>query len=335
MTLIEIMISTGLAGLIMVALMFLLYQSGKLGGKMNQTFDVVEGAADAVSQFSAVIPETTRITSCLCQGNTSTRAACVWNTSNPWYDPVYSGGATNGSTILAGEFEAYNGVPSASFTSLGSQVTSAISVPGESCGSSNSTLTSGQMRGCKLSYQLKYTAPTNTTAGGAASNAGQVYLKIGSNRGAGIGYPGPDGARGLGVVKFACGFDNAGGGTAGSVFVLNMLLKVKSNLVVDTNNMYYEKWYPDDTSCTLNYCKGTFKEIQLKYTMRNLTTRGAYFWRPESIKNCVQAGKPAASIGLCCSGAWDGTNCVTCLPSGSAGTNNTCCSQQASGGVCT
>ena len=158
MTLIEIMVSTGLMGVVMVALMFLLYQSGLLGQRMDGSFQSIEGAAEAVSMFNSVFPGVTRIQTCLCQSNTSTRQACIWSSANYWYDPVITGGAVGGSTpIVTGEFEAYDGL-GASATSMASLITNAISIPGETCAASQSSMTASQMRGCKLSFQLRYTA---------------------------------------------------------------------------------------------------------------------------------------------------------------------------------
>ncbi|MGZ3672538.1 MAG: type II secretion system protein [Bdellovibrionota bacterium] len=93
MTLIEIVVSMGLVGLCFLALMTILNQVGSFSAYFTGTAATIEGVTEAVSLFSGVVPETTRILSCNCQANTSARANCIWDAQNPWYDPIRTGGA--------------------------------------------------------------------------------------------------------------------------------------------------------------------------------------------------------------------------------------------------
>ena len=339
MTLMEVMISTGLAGLVMVALMTLLYQSSRFSGRMSGEFESVEGVADAVALLNNVVGQTTRIQSCKCRGNTSSRALCVFDSSSPWYDPVLDGSGTSPLTILQGEYEAFDGTQS--LTSMAALTTSSISIPGQTCASASSSLTSANMRGCKLSYSLVYTAPTAdinsnlTTSGG---NAGSLKIAMGTGKSAFIG-PSSSyttaqkqrGANGLGVTELACGFESGLGGVTGSNFVLNIKLKARSNMITTPTNFNYESWYRTSTK----YVNGMFKPIQLKFALRNLTSRGVYFWKPDGFKGCKSPGATASSAAQCCSQAWNGSTCATCIASGYAGTSNaSCCSGQLSGGNC-
>lgn len=332
MTLIEVLISTGLAGLCFVAIMFLLSQSSKLSGRMNQNFETLEGVTDAVSQFGTVIPQITRITSCLCRANTNSRASCIWDPgASAWYDPVRGASLADGTSldVLKGEFEAYDGTQTG--TSMDALKTSNISL-WQACAGSSSDMANTDMRGCKLSFALNYTSATATTAG-------QIKLTMGG-RSVQIGAASSGGARGVGVTDFACGFDSTSGDVAGSIFVMNIRVKSRSNLVINSSNPEFEPWYDShgcSTATTLSnaYCRGAFREIQLKYTMRNLTTRGAYFWRPSSIRNCVVTGSTATSAAQCCSQAISGGTCATCKPAGTASALGTgCCSGNLSGGFC-
>src|SRR5688572_25729314 len=87
MTLIEIMVGTGLVGIIFVALMSLLGKAGEFTSIFNRDVRTIEGVTEAVGALNAIIPQVTRIQSCNCRANSSTRANCVWNAANPWYDP--------------------------------------------------------------------------------------------------------------------------------------------------------------------------------------------------------------------------------------------------------
>ncbi|MGZ3703416.1 MAG: hypothetical protein ACXWSD_16735, partial [Bdellovibrionota bacterium] len=298
----------------------------------------------AVSLFSGVVPETTRILSCNCQANTSARANCIWDAQNPWYDPIRTGGAAGAIDILTGEFEAYDGNPY-SLTSFAKLNKGSISIAGQTCLPNYSS--NPLARGCKLPYALHYTGPT-LESGSTPSKAGELKLVIGSGttRVAQVGLADPRGANNLGLTELSCGFDygvgGASGGTGGTSFVLNLKLKARSNLVNTTSNSKYESWYPT-TDCSNNYCKGSFREVRLKFAMRNLTTRGVYYWKPTSTRNCrpVGATTDQANVALtsaapCCSHAWNGTSCITCLPAGSAALADAsnCCSGNLSGGLC-
>jgi len=344
MTLIEVMVSTGLVGLCFLALMTILNQVGSFSAYFTGTAATIEGVTEAVALFSGVIPETTRIKSCLCQGNSSSRANCIWDAQNPWYDPIRTGGAPASAQILTGEFEAYDGtVPSvAPYMTISAQNKSAITIAGQTCAPTNSTMPVALLRGCKLPYILTYTGPVKES-GGVPSSAGELMLSAGATHMAKVGLADPRGANNLGITELSCGFDYGvgGGGTGGTSFVLNLKIKARSNLVNNTSNLKYESWYPDQ-NCTNNYCKGSFREVRLKFAMRNLTTRGVYFWKPTSIRNCRPvgtnkdaAGNALASAASCCSNAWDGSKCITCQGAGTGSADGSnCCSGNVSGGAC-
>jgi frataxin-like iron-binding protein CyaY len=175
-----------------------------------------------------------------------------------------------------------------------------------------------------------------------------LVINMGANKGAAVGAQsksgstfsaGPNGSRGLGITTLACGFDNSSGDSSIGDFVLNLRLKAKSNLILSTASPNYETWYPS-ASCgagSNNYCKGVIREVRMKFTMRNITTRGAYFWRVESLRNCLENGTAATSSAQCCSQAWNGTACAACLPAGSLSTSaSACCAGRlnAAGSAC-
>jgi len=337
MTLMEVMVSAGLVGIIFVVLMTLLGKSGEYTSIFVGSAKTIEGVSETVSILSAVIPQTTRITSCNCRSNQSTRAACVWDTAQAWYDPIITGGATPPAVILSGEFEAYDGAQS--LTSMVGLVSPAT-YSGVPCISQASNMSASIQRGCRQSYQLEYTAPTAATGSGSLS--GLLTLKIGGGiKYVSIGKADQDGAGGLGLSELSCGFDNSTGGVTGANFVLNMRVKTKQNIVRTTSHPQYESWYPGRSAAaqnvlaTKNYLRGQFREIRLKFGMRNISTRGLYAWRAASLRNCKPDGALSSSAELCCSQALSGSSCAACVAGGLAGAADAaCCSGKATGGVC-
>ncbi len=336
MTLIEVLVSTGIVGIIFIALMTLVGKSGEMTSRFVGEVKTIEGVAETVGILNAVIPQTTRITSCLCRSNTSSRAACVWDSSSAWYDPVITGGATSGATILAGEFEAYDGTQALnSMAGLAKPTTYA----GGPCIAQASTMATALQKGCRQAYELIYRAPTQATA--TPSNSGSLVLSMaGGARSYMIGNHVEGGAGGLGLTELACGFDSSGGGVTGANFVLNMRVKTKQNIVRVTSHPQYESWYPGRSAAaqsvlaTKNYLRGQFREIRLKFGMRNISARGIYAWRALSIRNCKVNGVTATTTEQCCSQARTGTTCVACIASGVAGATSSCCSGRVTGGVC-
>jgi prepilin-type N-terminal cleavage/methylation domain-containing protein len=330
-TLLEVMVSTGLAGIVMVVIMFLLFQSGKFSATMNGNFETIEGVADTVSIFTNVLGQATRIQTCRCRANSNTRANCIWDQANEWYDPIRTGGAASGVVLLSGEYEAYNGATS--LTSLDNIATSSINI-GQTCLTQSSDMASQYLRGCKLPFSLRYYGPVDSS-GATPSTAGKLVLTLGTGKSIQIGNNTKTGANGLGVTEVSCGFDSSTGGVGGSDFVLNIRLKVRSTTSQNPNSTIYETWYPAGCGNYKNYCKGMFRDVQLKFAMRNLLSRGVYYWRTEGIKNCKTTAA-AGSAAERCSGAWNGASCLArCIASGSASGNAAgCCSGQLSGGNC-
>ncbi len=337
MTLLEVMVSTALVGVIMIALMFLLFQTGLFNTRVSQDNETIQGVADTVQQFSSVISNATRIKTCYCGGTTSSRAACAWDgLNNPWRDPVMNNGATSPVVLLKGEYEAFDGTQTPGITagSMAALTTGNISLGGLTCNGTSSNLASSLLRGCKVDFELDYTAPTKMST--SPSLAGMVKLKMGTTKSVQIGAATSSGAHGLGVTQLSCGFNWGAAGTSGTDFVLNMRLMARQNIVNDVTNPNYVTWYPNDPSDThSNYAKAMVRDVQLKFAMRNLETRGVYFWKPEAVKRCLK-NTAASGPAQCCSHAWDGTNCLMyCVPAGTAATAATaCCSGSLNGGNC-
>jgi prepilin-type N-terminal cleavage/methylation domain-containing protein len=337
MTLLEILVSCALVGIVFVALMSLIGKSGEVSAIFRGQVRTIQGVSETVAVLNALIPQVTRIQHCGCRSNDDSRANCIWESSRDWEDPVRTGGATSPVTILSGEFEAYDGTQA--LNSMAGLLTPTGAYQGVNCEDQVLTGTNSAQRGCRQTFQLNYVAPTQATAG-TPSKAGMLRLKIGGRADQydyKIGEDDYDGAGGLGVTELSCGFDNTTGAVTGTNFVLNVRVKTKFSNVADTSNLYYESWYPgrlpaeQTVLATKNYLRGQFREIRLKFGMRNLFTRGLYSWRAAAIRNCKANGTAAGSATECCSQAHDGTNCVACVPGGVAPTGGagSCCSGQA------
>ncbi len=342
MTLMEIMVSTGLVGIIFTVLMFLLGQVGDKAGDSSGMLKTIEAVAESVSILNAVIPQTTRIKECRCRSGTSSRASCLWDSSgtNVWFDPVRNGSAASPVDILVGEFEAHDGTQA--LTDMNGLLYQAT-YGNTACIAQESTLLTTSQRGCRQVFKLTYTAPTAATA--SESLSGQLELNVGGGtKRVYIGAATAKGQDGLGLTELSCGFDNVNGagGTTGANFVLNMRVKAKKNIIPTTSHKDYESWYPGDRSqasqtvlATRNYLRGQFREIRLKFGMRNITTRGIYAWRAQSIKSCKPNGRASTNPNECCSQASNGATCVACVAGGLAPpAASACCSGQMDGALC-
>jgi type II secretory pathway pseudopilin PulG len=338
MTLIEVMISTGLVGIMMFVIMALLGQVGGFVSVFNSQASTIEAVASTVGVLNSTLPLVTRVEACNCRTASGTRATCIWEPDQPWYDPVINGAQASPVTLLQGEFEAHGGPD----TSL-AEVLNISTYQGIACESHNSDLGGALTRGCKQKFSLRYTAPTSASAT-VPSNAGLLELNINSgSRVVKIGEADADGMAGVGVTELSCGFDSSGTvtGGAGLLFVLNMRIKAKSNNIRAPTHPNYESWYPGRTvaaqtaQATKNFIRGQFRELRLKFAMRNISTRGIYSWRAESIRNCKRNGQTATNFTQCCSQALSGGACVACTPGGTAaGAATACCSGTLTGGVC-
>jgi len=342
-TLLEVMVSTALVGVIFVALMTLLGKSGEVSAIFRGQVRTIEGVSEAVGALNSILPQVTRIQTCKCRANSSTRANCIWDSSstNAWYDPVRDGSLSGTPpVILSGEFEAYDGTQALNSMAGLASPASFMGVP---CIGQASNLSTSLQRGCRQSFSLEFTAPTQAAVG-TPSKAGMLRLRIGGRGDAQsytIGADTEDGAGGLGVTELACGFDSSSGGVTGSNFVLNLRVKTKLNTIRDPSHANYESWYPGRTTAaqsvqaTKNYLRGQFREIRMKFGMRNLTSRGIYAWKALSIRDCKQNGESAGNVAQCCSQAFDGATCVPCVRSGQGGSSNIiCCSGTRTGGTC-
>lgn len=338
-TLIEVMVSVGISGIVMLVFASLLSQSATFSSFFNRTASSIEGAADTIENLNSILPQVVSIRSCRCRGATNTNllSNCYWDDSTPWYDPVRDGGANDsastGFLILAGDFEFFYGGSNLANTTQLFRSNIAASNLASNLGGCNSytSLPAAQLRGCKVSFNLNYKAPT-VESGSTPSNSGFIFLRLGSGA-KGYQYIGEDdrdGRGGVGVSEMSCGFVNTLGGSTGLLFALNIKLKSRSTFIQTVSHTNYESWHPSGK----NYDRGLFKEIRLKHSFRNLDTRGVYQWRVQSQRSCLENGKTSSTKEQCCSLALTGGACSSCVPSGSAGTADNCCSEKVSAGTC-
>lgn len=237
-----------------------------------------------------------------------------------------------------------------------------------------STVSSSDRRGCKRRVRLFYNAPTLENAASSspanASVSGRLTLMLGgpsavtestvslesavADTGVGvvtIGARTRFGADGLGLTELSCGFVSSSGGVAGLLFALNFKVKARSTTLQVPNHRNYESWYPNSASVSptynansgmsgKNYEAGVFRDIRLKYSFRNVGTRGVYGWKSQNNRYCKPngysfPGSDTPKVEECCSLAISGRQCVGCKAGGVAATTATeCCSEKKSGANC-
>lgn len=340
-TLIELMVSLGLSGVVFMVMMTLMGQSATFSAIFHGGANAVEAVSTTISQLNNVMPQIVRINTCGCRGaESSSLSNCTWSEASPWYDPHYNGGvASSNQILLEADFESfYGGNNTQNTTQL--ERSNLPAGFGSEFGGCDSTayasLSNYRARGCKHRLRLYYTPPT-LEAGGVPSKAGSFWLWMGNQVGKGvysIGAVDKNGMSGIGVSELSCGFQSGTGGSglqSGLLFVLNMKVRSRTTTLQDPANSLYESWYKGG----LNYGKGVVRELRLKYSLPNLAYRGMYQWRSLGKRNCTPNGSSSGSAEECCSLAWSGTSCVACIASGQPSTTATaCCSERLSGGNC-
>lgn len=370
-TLMELMIGLGISGIVFLALMTLITQSAKFSGYFHGTANSIEGVNDAVSQLNAVMSQVVAVTSCGCRGTTNAELSnCLWDStdsSTAWYDPVIDGGMSNSSNgglghlIFSGLYESFFGGENAPLAPRlpGTLQLLTTDILASSFGDSSSPLgpcrpnpsmTDDNQRGCKRKIRLYYRAPEVevTTPPKVPAKSGSLSILVGGDDVTAvsptspglmrIGMPTREGANGLGLSRLSCGFNKAVGtsnfGTAGLLFVLNMKLKGKGNSIQEPTHVNYESWYPASTK----FVNGMVRDLQMKFSLRNIGTRGLFAWRAASVRGCKIVGVAANQREECCSLAFDDSakTCLgSCIPTGASSTMATaCCSERAAGGVC-
>jgi len=348
-TLIELMVSLGLSGLIFMVLMTLMGQGANFSSIFEGSANTIEALSGSISQLNSVMPQIVRINTCGCRGANSTNMSnCVWNESATWFDPHFDGGGVSANHILLdADYESFYGGSNTQNTTQLSRTNLPAGFAGElggcnatSPGTSTGTTTFTQ-RGCKQRLRLQYTpavVESGLTSSSTPSTAGAVKLWLGDQVGKGevnIGLPTKSGMRGVGVTELSCGFLQGGAtgtaGQAGLLFVLNMKIKSRSTTSQNPGFSGYESWFKTG----VNYSRGMFRELRLKYSFPNISYRGVYQWRPLSRRDCVENGGSAGSKEECCSLAISGGTCIACVAGGAnAASDNMCCSERRTGGVC-
>lgn len=352
-TLIEMMIAAALGGFLFYSLMTLLGQSTNFAAYFHGAANSIEGTSEAISQLNAIMPQMVRVNSCSCNDATdsTSMAKCLWKeptASDPSIgkDPVQTYGLSstgNGLKIFDGDFEwfagnapatgqtALEGLWRSNLTSTASTLGGCLSLP------STFTLSSGtfQAKGCKMNVRLYYRSAINES-GSTPSKSGSLRVMIGNQsdsdatKGLSIGKADDSRANTLSVSQLSCGFLSSQSQSAGLLFVLNMKIKSKASTEKTVTSTNYESWYPTGT----NFSRGTVRDLRMKYTFRNLATRGVYQWRPQGRRNCRINGVAATDKSDCCSLAISGGVCTVCKAAGDSGSATSCCSEQVSAGIC-
>ncbi|MCO5144494.1 MAG: prepilin-type N-terminal cleavage/methylation domain-containing protein, partial [Oligoflexia bacterium] len=187
-TLMEVMVSVGIAGIVMLVFGSLMSQSASFSSFFNSSASSIEGAADVVANVNAVLPQVVSVHTCRCRGSAlpNNLSNCIWDDSTPWYDPVHNGGADDsaatGLSLIVGEIEMFNGGTNvANTTQLLRSNIAASNYMNNIGGCLNYTaFPAAQLRGCKMNFQINYKAP-DIEVGSTPAKAGFVFIRLGDS----------------------------------------------------------------------------------------------------------------------------------------------------------
>ncbi|NUM88200.1 MAG: prepilin-type N-terminal cleavage/methylation domain-containing protein [Bdellovibrionales bacterium] len=345
MTLLELLVGLAIFAIVSLAVAAVLTLGLNLSGFFFRNAATMEAVSDGMFQLSAIMPQVVKVNSCNCSGTGSSVGDCTWSTAGEWLDPVFDGGMASGSKIFEGEFEAGNG---GSGEMSDTTLTSAFSLA-RGCGPTPTVgpppypyNDASNRRGCRQMVRLTYTTPTMENPGtGVRSEPGFLEISIHNIAAPAqkttfrIGNEGGIGATRSGLVRMSCGFASPGAGQVGTNFVINLRTKVKQQVTERPAASEYESWHPGGK----NYSMGFFREARMKFNLQNLSVRGAYHWRLQSLRGCKLGGDTLGSgqsSDVCCSGASDGTSCLDFCRRAGVGVaeDSECCSGKKNGVVC-
>lgn len=155
--------------------------------------------------------------------------------------------------------------------------------------------------GCKKRIALQYTPPTPEQAG-QASKPGKLEL---------IRYDPPPRVTLLtlnSVTSFGCGMRVSANKLSNLEMQLRIEAKAKANNTTNVLDPDYESWIPQGPQ----YAKGFRRTHFGKIFFRNLGMPGLHFGKMRSYKNCIADGKNTLDYRSCCSGYASESN--TCIP---------------------
>jgi len=303
--------------------------------------------------------------------NNTYMSNCTWRDTQPWYNPILNGSGLNASNgnlgvmVLDSDFEDFWGGTNSDNTSqlrfsfAGTGISQIYPNYVTNLGNCELYGNVDNQRGCKRRLRLFYNAPTLEVAASSnpadASLAGRLTIIVGGGDAvtestvsssnvsvSRIGNRNRNGSNGLGVTEFSCGLLGSAGGVSGLNFVMNLKLKARSTSVQNPSHVNYESWYPIAGGANAysgtsgkNYSNGLFRDLRMKFSFRNIGTRGLHHWRSQSLVNCKVNGAVAGAREQCCSFAISSGACVACVASGGASSDaNQCCSEKIASGVC-
>lgn len=298
---------------------------------------------------------------------------CVWRETEPWFNPILNGTGSNSSNgnlgvmVLDADYEDFwggtndNGTSQLRFDFPATGISQLYNSYTNNLGACQDydSVPNVEKRGCKRRLRLFFNAPTMEVSGSSstadASVAGRLTIIIGGDDGVSestapssalsvsrIGDRAINGSTGLGLTEFSCGFLGSTGGISGLNFVMNLKLKARSTSIQTPSHNNYESWYPNTGdansyagSSGKNYNSGLFRDLRLKYSFRNIGTRGLHHWRSQSNVKCKANGAAAGAREQCCSFAIASGTCTACLASGEASADaDRCCSEKVLAGDC-
>ncbi|MBL7714483.1 MAG: type II secretion system protein [Bdellovibrionales bacterium] len=326
MTLVELMVSTGLFGIIAVTTATLYSQNATLQARAQNEIRLESGAQEFINALEVSLGAATRMISCGC-GASGTTPPCAFSGA-PAADCV-AGGCLAGDAIAAGPagiqliaFEAEDSNepsitdPAASVIPGCSGVVSAAGGP---------PFSAMKMRGCKRIFEVRLIAPVPSAPGTpATSQPGSIQINrckpdfdpaAPTDCSANPASPQTMGSI-PGVYSVWCGHpsnvDAAGANVGRDVASFRFDIRAKAKF-----EALSETWSPDpaqDNAATFG--NGIHRTFSITTVLKNTSIRGVHFGKFSS-DLCARDGQdPTNFAGTCCSG-YRSFSTGMCVPTGS------------------
>jgi prepilin-type N-terminal cleavage/methylation domain-containing protein len=353
MTLVELMVSVGLFGILSLGLAEMFASNSRMSARAQNESKLSEQVVDFSQALENYLTNATQILGCNC-ANGCVLPDLTGLSSPPAGTDCMSGNncgsgstAAPGADILIFEYEDANNPTDPAIngqcevTALGGLVDAKGRLTNN--GISPDALT---LRGCKKRIHLTAIQPTAPTAT-APGSPGQLALYLEDPANPGSLLPDPvkvvggisSGSAGAGqmtgtagVFQMFCGQTPIPGTAiaAPDHFRIQFSVKTRTNNTQDVTSPFFEGWTPGSA----NFNLGIQRTYNFDISMHNLNVPGVQFGKSQTLLNCTQDGGNAPD-GNCCSGYMDvNGNCLPmagCTVSGQApptGIWSECCSHK-------
>lgn len=314
MTLAELMVSTGLFGIIAVVMATLYSQNATLQARAQNEIRLESGAQEFINALEVSLGAATRIISCGC-GVAGSAPACSFS-GDVAADCLRTGGCLAGNAVAAGAAGIQLLVYEAEDSSEPGTAAPGLGVsPG--CSGANISAPAGppysnvKLRGCKRFFEVRAIAPVASPAGmPAASQAGVIQVNrckvdfdpsVPTDCSADPANPQVMGFI-PGTYSVWCGHPSNidGGGTNQGRDIASFRFDVRAKARFESLS---ETWSPDpaqDNAAT--FLNGIHRTFSMTTVLKNTSIRGLQFGKVGSDLCARNGDDPGNLAGTCCSG---------------------------------